>query len=244
MTRRNSRLDQPLGPGVLVLNVWLDVLYSNHAGQELCRELVESRESHGVAPFDSDARGFPIPNDLSRLLEDIGRRLAPRGDGKDWGQVYLRRTWDHRGHPLVLRVFGIPDAGSQQRSVILILLEEHKLRLKGKTPEIAEAKDRFQFTDRELAVAEHLAGGLTNKEIATTLGITEQTIKVHVKHIMEKTEATTRTAVLAQLFRAPLPPSTVRRRAQEQRAAAQLRPRGRLPRLAGKRCPQLSVIAT
>jgi DNA-binding CsgD family transcriptional regulator len=221
MTGHTRRVGKSLRLGVLVLNVSLDVLYANHAGQELCRELVESRESDGFAPFDTDPGRWPLPNDLSRLLADIGRGPARHADANAWGQVYLRRTWDHRGRPLVLQVFGIPNTGSMQPSLILILLEEHTLRVRGTADEIADAKHRFRFTDRELAVAERLAGGLPNKEIATMLGITEQTIKVHVKHIMEKTEATTRTAVLAQLFRAPMQPSKRPPRFPE-RAGAQI----------------------
>jgi len=50
-------------------------------------------------------------------------------------------------------------------------------------------------------VIEHLAKGWTNKEIANALGITEQTVKEHIKHIMQKTKSTTRTGILAQVFR-------------------------------------------
>ena len=64
-----------------------------------------------------------------------------------------------------------------------------------------QAKERFQLTDREQAVIEHLAKGWTNKEIANALGITEQTVKEHIKHIMQKTKSTTRTGILAQVFR-------------------------------------------
>ena len=47
---------------------------------------------------------------------------------------------------------------------------------------------------------EHLAKGWTNKEIANALGITEQTVKEHIKHIMEKTGSSTRTGILARIF--------------------------------------------
>ena len=46
----------------------------------------------------------------------------------------------------------------------------------------------------------HLAQGFTNKEIGVTLGISEQTVKEHLKHIMEKPHCTTRTGVLMQLL--------------------------------------------
>jgi DNA-binding NarL/FixJ family response regulator len=65
-----------------------------------------------------------------------------------------------------------------------------------------QAKERFQLTEREQTVVENLAKGWTNKEIATELGITEPTVKAHIKHIMEKTKCTTRTGIVAELFQA------------------------------------------
>jgi two-component system NarL family response regulator len=45
-----------------------------------------------------------------------------------------------------------------------------------------------------------LAEGLPNKELARALAVTEDTIKTHVRHILEKLEAQSRTqAVLAAL---------------------------------------------
>ena len=63
-----------------------------------------------------------------------------------------------------------------------------------------QAKEKFQLTNREQSVVEHLAKGWTNKEIANTLQITEQTVKEHIKHIMRKTNSTTRTGILVQIF--------------------------------------------
>jgi DNA-binding CsgD family transcriptional regulator len=40
---------------------------------------------------------------------------------------------------------------------------------------------------------------LTNKEIGNALGITEPTVKAHIKHIMEKMKCTTRTAIVSRL---------------------------------------------
>lgn len=61
-------------------------------------------------------------------------------------------------------------------------------------------ENRFQLTEREIEVLSHLAKGLTNKEIGVSLTISEQTVKEHLKHIMEKTHCTTRTAVLMHLL--------------------------------------------
>jgi DNA-binding NarL/FixJ family response regulator len=54
-----------------------------------------------------------------------------------------------------------------------------------------------QLTAREKDVLQHVAGGNRNRDIAERLLISEETVKVHIKHIMEKLGATDRTAAVA-----------------------------------------------
>jgi DNA-binding NarL/FixJ family response regulator len=53
------------------------------------------------------------------------------------------------------------------------------------------------LTDREIDVLQHVATGNRNRDIAERLFISEETVKVHVKHIMEKLGAGDRTAAVA-----------------------------------------------
>ncbi|HEY7924229.1 MAG TPA: response regulator transcription factor [Vicinamibacteria bacterium] len=53
------------------------------------------------------------------------------------------------------------------------------------------------LTGREIDVLQHVAGGNRNRDIAERLFISEETVKVHVKHIMEKLGASDRTAAVA-----------------------------------------------
>jgi len=58
------------------------------------------------------------------------------------------------------------------------------------------ASDRQEgalFTARERAVLDLLARGERNKAIGSLLGIAEETVKSHVKHILSKLGATSRT---------------------------------------------------
>src|SRR5712691_588484 len=57
------------------------------------------------------------------------------------------------------------------------------------------------LTPREQQVAQLLAGGLTNKEIAQRLGITEHTIKFHLNGILRKLGVSTRTEAVVQAAR-------------------------------------------
>ena len=53
------------------------------------------------------------------------------------------------------------------------------------------------LTEREIEVLREVANGNRNREIAERLFISEETVKVHIKHIMEKLGATDRTQAVA-----------------------------------------------
>lgn len=53
------------------------------------------------------------------------------------------------------------------------------------------------LTPREIDVLRHIAGGNRNRDIGEKLFISEETVKAHVKHIMEKLGASDRTQALA-----------------------------------------------
>jgi len=57
------------------------------------------------------------------------------------------------------------------------------------------------LTHRELEVLQLLAGGLTNKEIAQRLGISDHTVKFHVNAILGKLGAETRTEAVVHAAR-------------------------------------------
>jgi two-component system NarL family response regulator len=52
---------------------------------------------------------------------------------------------------------------------------------------------RIQVTPRELSALRLMADGRSNKEIATSLGISERTVKSHLGHLFEKLGVTSRT---------------------------------------------------
>jgi two-component system NarL family response regulator len=58
---------------------------------------------------------------------------------------------------------------------------------------LAERVTQIQLTPRELAALRLLANGESNKEIATSLGISERTVKTHLAHLFEKLGVTSRT---------------------------------------------------
>ena len=62
---------------------------------------------------------------------------------------------------------------------------------------LAEYYGDDALTDREIDVLRHVATGNRNREIGERLFISEETVKVHIKHIMEKLGANDRTQAVA-----------------------------------------------
>jgi two-component system NarL family response regulator len=63
------------------------------------------------------------------------------------------------------------------------------------------ADRKTPLTSRETEVVELIAKGFRNKEIAMTLGITEETAKSHVKNILSKLNLRDRAAVVSEALR-------------------------------------------
>jgi DNA-binding CsgD family transcriptional regulator len=58
----------------------------------------------------------------------------------------------------------------------------------------------FRFTEREQACVTHLIQGMTDKEIARHLGLSEYTVKDHFKQVRKKTDATNRSGIIARVL--------------------------------------------
>jgi len=63
--------------------------------------------------------------------------------------------------------------------------------------QLAEHMSDDSLTEREVEVLRQVADGNRNRDIAKNLFISEETVKVHIKHIMEKLGATDRTQAVA-----------------------------------------------
>ena len=63
--------------------------------------------------------------------------------------------------------------------------------------QLAEHMSDEKLTAREVEVLKQVAGGNRNRDIAELLSISEETVKVHLKHIMDKLGASDRTQAIA-----------------------------------------------
>ena len=186
--------EQRSGPGIVVLSTSMQLLHMNRQASELSKHINESEKSSEARKVASGV----LPKPLTELCSEIIKALQVRTEAKDWEQFEVKVLAGDPSRPILLRGFGLPDKAGVQQSRIVVTMEEVGRKQQATTD---QAKARFQLTDREHTVVEHLAKGWTNKEIANALGITEQTVKEHIKHIMRKTSSTTRTGILSQVLR-------------------------------------------
>lgn len=185
-----SLAEQRLGPGILLLTPSFQLIHMDRRAWELTGRII--REGNGTV-----AMGV-LPDVVTDLCTEIVAALRVRTDAKDWEQVQLRRLAGDPKRPVLLRGFGLPDReGGTQQARILILMEEVAQR---KDTHRNEAMKRYRLTPREHVVIRYLAKGLTNKEIANLLDISEPTVKSHIRNIMDKTKTTTRTGILAEFL--------------------------------------------
>jgi DNA-binding NarL/FixJ family response regulator len=66
---------------------------------------------------------------------------------------------------------------------------------------IAEHMGEEQLTAREIEVLQHVVAGHRNRDIGEKLFISEETVKTHLKHIMDKLGARDRTQAVAVAVR-------------------------------------------
>jgi DNA-binding CsgD family transcriptional regulator len=175
------------GPGILILSRDHRLLHMNRRGWELVRQINDSQ-----TVMETVKAGGLLPTAVAEICAEIQTLLKAHWGAKDWEQLEVRRLVGDPKHPVLLRGFGLPESDSR----VLIVME-----VMGRRERVAQQiQERFQLTNREQTVVQNLAKGFTNKEIASALGITEPTVKAHIKHIMEKTKCTTRTAIVAQVL--------------------------------------------
>ncbi len=190
----DSLIEQRVSPGMLVLAPPMRLLHMNQHAWEMIRNIppVDDGNAHV-----KHAKGL-LPECLHEICAGILESLRDRSHAKDWERFEVKRVVGSQQQPILIRGFGVPDLSGREHSRVVLLLEaigRRKEALNGETTR------RLQLTEREQAVLQCLANGWTNKEIASALSLALPTVKEHIRHIMDKTSTTTRTGILAQVFR-------------------------------------------
>jgi len=183
-SEHQAMAEEHVSPGFLILSSSLNLLYRDDQAWKLCgliNRIQEGKSASGVLP--------PSVLQVCTQIADVLRA----GKGKNPNELQLKHVISDRQTEILILATGLPDANDADRSEILVLMEEIS---RPSQPLLRSAKKRFTFTDREVSVVQHLLKGMTNKEIANEMDVTEQTVKEHIKNVMKKTNTLTRTAIL------------------------------------------------
>ena len=86
-----------------------------------------------------------------------------------------------------------PDTQGGTRPTVAVTVERDRWVLR-------DLVTRFQLTDREMEAVQHLADGLTSKEIAQRMNISPNTVKTFLRLVMIKMGVTTRSGVIGKLI--------------------------------------------
>jgi DNA-binding NarL/FixJ family response regulator len=152
---------------------------------------------------------------LSRLLRDLGHDVVP---GPDTASVIITDGVAVSGAvpAVALGMDGetyrarLPrDASSAQidaalraaaAGLVVSVAEEAKARFDA----LADTHEPALLTPRELEVLRDVADGLTNKEIAGHLGISQHTVKFHLESLMRKLAVSSRAEAVSKSMRLKL----------------------------------------
>jgi len=130
------------------------------------------------------------------LSETMGGQVMPPYAGYRAARITLplRGTVDYR--VLLWRLDG-PDF-SDRDIVLLSVLRPTLVAIRDKSflPEAS----RPQLTPRQLQLLGLVATGLTNRQTARRLGVSEHTVRKHVENIFERLQVSTRTAAVNRVF--------------------------------------------
>jgi DNA-binding CsgD family transcriptional regulator len=174
--------EQRAEQGILLMTARGRILLIDSRAAELCQQIrVAAGERGGTGTL-------PLP--IVKIVNEIAESLDSRSHLKDSEAFRLRRVIEgHEGRILVAGI-GLPAGSHATERRILLTLDTSIPRTS------IRRVDAFHLSPREATTVEGLLKGSTNKEIAQMMGITEQTAKEHIKHIMEKTKTTTRTGII------------------------------------------------
>jgi DNA-binding CsgD family transcriptional regulator len=96
-----------------------------------------------------------------------------------------------------LRLFSLQDNLGERGQVFAALVEAISKPKGEQQVDVAKAKGLFRLSKRELDVLNALMSGGTDKEIATKLAVSVETVRAYLKSIRAKLGAKTRTAIVS-----------------------------------------------
>ena len=165
------------------------------------RSYAQAEQSFREGLREEDA--YKVSSAISSARVLLALALLVRGQASEAMEVfgpYLDQTQSAnlmghllRDNPIVIPLLRHAHQRKMQRSYI-----EQVLELLGAPLNAVEASGGEVLSERELEVLRVMAEGLSNREIAARLFISEATVKTHVQRVMRKLDAGSRTQAVAR----------------------------------------------
>ena len=188
--KQAQSLPQQGATGIILFNSTGQLLFMNTEAQTFTQQL---------QPLSTRENGTClIPEKIHALVRNLIGCLMHCDHPKDCESIQVERLCFANDQRLLLRGFCIPDEPLARNSRFLIIMEKLNQQ-KLECPD-ADMRQRYHLTEREQMVIIYLMLGFTNKEIANRINLSEYTVKEHLKRIMQKTQTTTRTGLLARMI--------------------------------------------
>ena len=183
-----------------LLREGIATLIRNDAEMELVAEAANGRDA--IARFREQKPDVTLMDLRLPDMSGVDALIAIRAEFPD-ARVLVLTTAE--GDVQIPRALQAGACGYMLKSMppgeLLAAIRDVHAGLKRIPPEIAahlaEHRTDETLTARELDVLRAMSGGNRNRDIAEQLFITEETVKVHVKHILEKLRARDRTDAVA-----------------------------------------------
>lgn len=156
--------------------------------------LYASMEAKAILTYPKDPRNF-LP-----AWTSLQKAIFPLSDNQELSAGYSSRAETMSGRRRYV-CLAIPLNKSRAERMIggtvAIVLE----RLREASALAKTTSEHFRLTEREQEVVEFLIRGLTNKEIATRMQISPNTVRAFVRMVMGKLGISTRSGIVGMVFR-------------------------------------------
>lgn len=156
--------------------------------------LYASMEAKAILTYPKDPRNF-LP-----AWTSLQKAIFPLSDNQELSAGYSSRAETMSGRRRYV-CLAIPlDKSRAERAiggtVAIVLERQREASALAKT-----TSEHFRLTEREQEVVEFLIRGLTNKEIATRMQISPNTVRAFVRMVMGKLGISTRSGIVGMVFR-------------------------------------------
>jgi DNA-binding CsgD family transcriptional regulator len=191
----NQVLNQ-LGMAALVVSQDFDVMFLSAAA----KNILDQADGLFIADNRLQTSVTLEGTQLKKLMDDTIRADAQNGGDNTHGiNLEMQVSRPSRKQPLHLRI--MPLHASNPESVearhVIIMIRDLEANCTGL---LKRLKDNFHLTPRECECAVMLAEGLPLGKIAKQLDISEQTIRLHLKHMFIKMNVSKQHELVAKLL--------------------------------------------